>query len=254
MMSQSVMSKNRLEDRRLLITGAANGIGAEVAKQCVREGARVALVDVDLAVLAVAHGLNAQGYVADVTDAELVTDIVAAASEYLGGIDGLANIAGVHRDGSVMTTSVADWHAVVNVNLTAAFLWARAALPVMLEHAPGSIVNIGSVASTHALPESAAYVASKAGVLGLTRSLAVDFGRRGVRCNAVLPGSVETQFFASYVERNPERGRELMSKNFAGRFGVPGDIAAAVIYLMSSESSFVNGTSIAVDGGRTAAT
>ena len=115
-------------------------------------------------------------------------------------------------------------------------------------------MNIGSVASTHALPESAAYVTSKAGVLGLTRSLAVDFGRRGIRCNAILPGTVETQFFASYAERNPERARELMSRNFAGRFGVPADIAAAVIYLLSPESSFVNGASIAVDGGRTAAT
>jgi NAD(P)-dependent dehydrogenase (short-subunit alcohol dehydrogenase family) len=248
------MTTTRLKDRRLLITGAANGIGAEVAKQCVREGARVALVDVDPAVTAVADELNAQAYVADVADPELVPGIVAAASEYLGGLDGLANIAGVQRDGNVMTTPVAVWHEVLGVNLTAAFLWARAALPVMLEHAPGSIVNIGSVASTHALPESAAYVTSKAGVLGLTRSLAVDFGRRGIRCNAILPGTVETQFFANYAERNPERARELMSRNFAGRFGVPADIAAAVIYLMSPESSFVNGASIPVDGGRTAAT
>jgi NAD(P)-dependent dehydrogenase (short-subunit alcohol dehydrogenase family) len=248
------MTTTRLKDRRLLITGAANGIGAEVAKQCVREGAHVALVDVDPAVTAVADELDAQGYVADVADPELVPGIVAAASESLGGLDGLANIAGVQRDGNVMTTPVAVWNEVLGVNLTAAYLWARAALPVMLEHAPGSIVNIGSVASTHALPESAAYVTSKAGVLGLTRSLAVDFGRRGIRCNAILPGTVETQFFASYAERNPERARELMSRNFAGRFGVPADIAAAVIYLMSSESSFVNGASIPVDGGRTAAT
>jgi NAD(P)-dependent dehydrogenase (short-subunit alcohol dehydrogenase family) len=243
-----------LEGRRLLITGAANGIGAEVASRCVSEGARVALVDRDPAVSAVAHELDAPAYVADVADPELVADIVTTASESLGGLDGLANIAGVQRDGNVMNTPVDVWQEVLGVNLTAAFLWARAALPVMLEHTPGSIVNIGSVASTHALPESAAYVTSKAGVLGLTRSLAVDFGRRGVRCNAVLPGTVETQFFASYAERNPERARELMSRNFAGRFGVPADIAAAVIYLLSSESSFVNGASLAVDGGRTAAT
>jgi NAD(P)-dependent dehydrogenase (short-subunit alcohol dehydrogenase family) len=244
----------RLEGRRLLITGAANGIGAEVARQCVREGARVALVDRDPDVSAVADGLDARGYVVDVADAELVPGVVDAASEYLGGLDGLANIAGVQRDGNVMTTPVAAWEEVLGVNLTAGFLWARAALLVMLENAPGSIVNIGSVASSHALPESAAYVTSKAGVLGLTRSLAVDFGRRGVRCNAVLPGTVETQFFTNYAERNPERARELLSRNFAGRFGVPADIASAVIYLLSSESSFVNGASLAVDGGRTAAT
>jgi 2-keto-3-deoxy-L-fuconate dehydrogenase len=248
------VSGPRLAGRRLLITGAAQGIGADVARRCVAEGASVALVDRDPAVERLAEQLGGRAFVADVTSAAAAASTVAEAIRQLGGLDGLANVAGVHRDGDVVDTSDESWNLVLGVNLTAPFLWARAALPAMLEAGEGAIVNIGSIASSHALPRSAAYVASKTGLIGLTRSLAVDFGRRGVRSNAILPGSIETEFLASYIERNPERGEELMDRNFAGRFGTPDEVAACCAYLLSDEARFINGASIAIDGGRTAAT
>jgi NAD(P)-dependent dehydrogenase (short-subunit alcohol dehydrogenase family) len=159
----------------------------------------------------------------------------------------------VQRDGDAAETSDEVWDLVLAVNLTAPFVWSRAAIPHMLAGGGGSIVNVASIAASHALASSVAYVASKTGLLGLTRSIATDFGRRGIRCNSVSPGTIETDFFRDYAARNPDATRRIMDLNFAGRFGTAEEVAACCAYLLGTESGFLNGADVALDGGRSAA-
>jgi NAD(P)-dependent dehydrogenase (short-subunit alcohol dehydrogenase family) len=237
----------------VIVTGAAQGIGEATARRCAEEGARLVLVDIDPAVEGVAAELDAIGVTADLTEPDRAEATVQLARERLHGLEGLVNAAGVHRDGAVADTSDETWSLVLDVNLVAPFRWSRAALPLMLEAGGGAIVNIASIGATHTRPRSAAYSASKAGLLGLTRAIAIDYGRRGVRCNAVSPGSIETGFLKSYTARNPAEGAKLIDLNYVGRFGTPEEIAALTAYLLSDEAGFVNGTEVVVDGGRTVA-
>lgn len=243
----------RLENKRLIVTGAAQGIGEATAHRCAQEGAQLVLIDVEPAVESVAAELGALSITADLRDANSAEGAVELARERLRGLEGLVNAAGVHRDGDVTGTSDEMWSLVMDVNLIAPFRLARAAIPLMLEGRGGAIVNVASIGATNTRPRSAAYSASKAGLLGLTRAIAIDYGRRGVRCNAISPGSIETGFLKSYVERNPQEGEKLMNLNYAGRFGTPAEIAALTAYLLSDESGFVNGANVVVDGGRTVA-
>lgn len=240
-----------LDGKRLLLVGVATGIGAALARMAVQRGARVVLVDINDAVRGLADEIGADAHVADVADMSSAAAIVPRAVEQLGGrLDGLANVAGVHRKGTAADTPDDIWQLVLGVNLTAPFTWSRAAIPHLLDNGSGSIVNVASVASTHAIPGSVAYVASKAGVLGLTRSIAADFGKQGIRCNAVCPGSVETEFIKAYMERNQIPVETLLDANFMGRMGSPEEVAALCCYLLSDESGFVTGASFAIDGGR----
>ena len=237
----------------MVVTGAAQGMGEAVARRCATEGARLILVDVDPAVAAVARELAALAVVADVREPGRAEATVQLAREELGGLEGLANVAGVHRDGDVTGTSDEIWSTVLGINLEAPFRWARAAIPLLLEGAGGAIVNIASIGASNPRPRSAAYSASKAGLLGLTRAIAIDYGRQGVRCNAVSPGSIETGFLQAYMERNPAEGAKLVDLNYAGRLGTPAEIGALCAYLLADESGFVNGENIVVDGARTVA-
>lgn len=243
-----------LEARIILVTGAASGIGEAVARRCVEDGATVVLVDRAPRVHDVAAELGALSFVGDVRDAAFADTTVRAAAEELGGLHGLANVAGVQHSGDAVTLELDRWDLTLGVNVTAPFLWARAAIPVMLRGGGGSIVNVASVAATHAIRNSVAYVSSKHALLGLTRSIATDFGRRGIRCNAVSPGSIETAFLRSYTSANPEAGRRLVDANSVGRLGQPEEVAAWCAYLFGPEAGFVNGANLLVDGGRTAAT
>lgn len=243
-----------LQAKRILITGAAQGIGAAVARRCADDGAHVALVDIDARVREVADTLGARSFVGDVTDASFATTTVEEATTDLGGLDGLANVAGIQRSGDILELRREDWDLVLGVNLTAPFLWSRAVVPVMLEQGRGRIVNIASVAATHAIRNSLASVASKHALLGLTRSVSTDFGERGIRCNAVSPGSIETELLATYMAENPQAGRRLIDANFTGRLGRPEEVAACCAHLFADDADFLNGANIVVDGGRTAAT
>lgn len=237
----------------MIVTGAAQGIGEATARRCAEEGARLILVDLEPAVEKVASELGAIPFTADLREPGSPEATVRLARERLHGLEGLVNAAGVHRDGDVTDTPDETWSSVLDVNLVAPFRLARAAIPLMLEGRGGAIVNIASIGATHTRPRSAAYSASKAGLLGLTRAIAIDYGRRGVRCNAISPGSIETGFLKSYVERNPTEGAKLLDLNYVGRFGAPDEIAALTAYLLADESGFVNGENIVVDGGRTVA-
>ena len=242
----------RLAGKRILITGAAGGIGSATAVRCAAEGATVVLVDVDDTVRSLADRLNGLAYVVDVTDPEEPALVVAAVVGQLGGVDALANVAGGSGDGGgdALGTSRAQWDRTLTLNVTATFEWIRAVIPAMAGN--GSIVNVTSIAGTHALPQSVAYTTAKAALIGLTRSIAVDFGRRGVRCNAIAPGTIGTPGLERYLDEHPGVANGLLDLNFRGRLGTPGDVAELMIYLLGDESSFVNGETVAIDGGRAA--
>lgn len=243
-----------LGGKTIIITGAAVGIGEDIARAAVKQGARVALVDLDRKVEEVAASLKgfAVGVIGDVTDSEIIQRVVDLALRFNGRLDGLVNNAGVVLNGTALTTSIEDWDRSVAVNLTAPMLWIRAALPHMLAMGQGSIVNIASVIGMRARKNGLAYVSAKAGVIGLTRSVALDFGPSGVRCNAVSPGAVETPMLKAFDDVTPGTIEALLAKSFVGRLGTGEDIAEACIHLLSDRSRFTNGAEVIVDGGMTA--
>jgi NAD(P)-dependent dehydrogenase (short-subunit alcohol dehydrogenase family) len=248
------MISNRLADKRILITGSARGIGAAIARRCVAEGAAVALVDRSSGVHDIAAELAGVALELDVAAYDAPIAGVAHAVDELGGLNGLVNAAAIHRNGGAREIDDASWEAVVAINLTAPLRWIRAAMPHLLTDGAASIVNVTSVVATHAIPDSVAYATTKAGLLGLTRSVAIDYGRHGVRCNALSPGTINTEFFTDYARRNPEKAGGLVDRNFAGRLGEPDEIAAACAYLLADEAGFTNGAEFVVDGGRLAGT
>jgi NAD(P)-dependent dehydrogenase (short-subunit alcohol dehydrogenase family) len=249
-----------LEDGKVLVTGAGAGIGRAIALTCASAGAAVAVVDADgeraeaVATEVTQAGGSATALRADVAVWPEVQQVVADAVEALGGLTGVVNNAGILLEGPAGELAEDDWDRVLAVNLKAPWLCAKAALP-HLQAGGGAIVNIASIAGLAAQPNHVAYSVSKAGVINLTRTLAIEYGRSGVRCNAICPGTIVTELMQSYLDGFPDpeaKRAELQDRNFAGRLGEPGDIAEAVVYLLSQRASYVNGATLVVDGGRTA--
>jgi NAD(P)-dependent dehydrogenase (short-subunit alcohol dehydrogenase family) len=236
----------RLDGRTIIVTGAAQGMGAAVAERCRSEGANLVLVDREPAVEDVARRVGGVAFVGDVTSERLATDVVAAAAGQPGTLWGLANVAGIHSAGDD------EWERLLAVNLTAPRVWSRTIVPHLVDRGGGSIVVITSIAASFARPNSMAYVASKTGALGLVRSLAVDYGRQGVRTNSISPGSVETPMLLAAMERAPHIRNEQLERTYSPRIGVPDDIAAGCAYLLSDDAAFVNGADLRIDGGRSA--
>ncbi len=251
---------DRLENERIAITGGAAGIGLAIARAAVREGARVALIDLDGGQAArSAAELGGKGVAAglagDVTKASDIERAIVAAEEAIGPLTGLVNNAGIAGFGSVHDADPAAWERVMAVNVTGTFLASRAALPGMLKRGKGSIVNFGSVAGLVGIPTMAAYCAAKGAVVNLTRQMAADYSGKGVRVNAVCPGTVASTAMGQQLlgsDANPELLARRLAKYPIGRFGTPEDIAEAVIFLLSSQAAFVSGAAFAVDGGMTA--
>ena len=247
----------RLENRTVIVTGAAQGMGAAVAERCRKEGANLVLVDREPGVDDVARRAGKVGevvdaYVGDVTSERLATEVVAAALDQPGKLWGLANVAGIHSAGDATSTTDHDWERLISVNLTAPRLWSRAVVPHLLEGGGGSIVIVTSINGSYARPNSLGYTASKTGALGLVRSLAVDYGREGVRTNSISPGSVETPMLLAAMERAPHIRNEQLERTYSPRIGLPEDIAAGCAFLLSDDAAFVNGADLRIDGGRTA--
>ena len=252
----------RLAGKSALITGAGSGIGRQTALRFAREGAAVAAVDIDegagsetAAMIAGETGGRAIFARADVSEAQDCRRMIAEAEEAFGRLDVLFNNAGISHleDGGAVDTDEAVWEQTMNVNLKGVFLGCKYGIPALLRSGGGSVINTASfVALLGAATPQIAYTASKGGVLALSRELAVIHARDNIRVNALCPGPLRTELLMKYLDTEEKRQRRLVHVPM-GRFGEAGEIADAVVFLASDESSFVTGTSFTVDGGITAA-
>ncbi|WP_404350602.1 3-oxoacyl-ACP reductase FabG [Sutcliffiella horikoshii] len=241
----------RLQGKVAIITGAANGIGLEAARVFLKEGAKVALVDYDAMTgeKRVAE-LQAEGeaafYQVDVSNESQVVEMVAMVKERFGKIDILINNAGITKDNMLLKMSGEDFQKVMEVNVNGVFNCTQAVVPHMLENGKGKIINTSSVSGIYGNVGQTNYAASKAAVVGMTKSWAKEFGRKNINVNAVAPGFVET----AMVETIPEKMIQTMLQLVPlQRLGKPSDVANAYLYLASDESDYVNGTVLHVDGG-----
>jgi NAD(P)-dependent dehydrogenase (short-subunit alcohol dehydrogenase family) len=235
---------NRLRDRRILITGAASGIGRRTAQLFAAEGAALTLLDRSPEALAeMADETRGCAVEADVTDEASIAEAVARGAAAMGGIDGVVNAAGIVIRGPVLDVSVADWRRVIDVNLTGIYIVVRCCLPFLSQAAGATIVNIASgqglLPNT---PEMTAYAASKGGVVNLTRALAAELAP-AIRVNSICPGMVNTPMTRG--------GQGDVTPYALKRVAEPLEIAHALLFLTGRESSFITGAALAVDGGRT---
>ena len=246
----------RLEGKVAVITGGASGIGRETARRFAKEDARVCIVDLaDEPGNEVARELDGLYVHADVTDPDDVQRMYRETAERFGGIDTLFNNAGISPpdDDSILDTELDAWRRVQEVNLTSVYLCCKAALPYMLEQRSGSIINTASfVAVMGAATSQIAYTASKGGVLAMTREIAVEYARRGIRANALCPGPVDTPLLQELLAEPAARARRMVHVPM-GRLARASEVARAALFLASDESSYVNGTAFLVDGGITSA-
>ena len=238
-----------------LITGAASGIGAATAERFLEAGYRVALFDLNgeaarATAARLAAGSKRIVLEGDVSDEGHVKEAVAQTISELGSLDVLVNNAGIEINGTVLELSTEDWDRQMAVNLKSIYLFSRYSLPFLRKGS--SIVNIASVHSFLSWPRCPAYDATKAGVVGITRALAVDHGRDGVRVNAVCPGYIETPLLERWFAGDASRRAEALQSHPLGRLGTPRDVAEAALFLASDASSFISGACLTVDGGLTA--
>lgn len=244
-----------LSDRVALVTGAGRGLGKAIAGALAESGAAVACVDVDqesldaAVELIVAAGGNARAYVCNVTDSEAVKATVKAVCADLGGLDILVNNAGITRDNLILRMKDDQWTSVIDINLSGTFYFTRAAARPIIKSAAGRIINIASISGQMGNPGQANYSASKAGVIGLTRTVARELAGRGVTVNAIAPGFIETDMTAKLGEEMVDRIKEQLP---LGRLGDVRDIADAVLYLAGPSGGFITGQVITIDGGMTA--
>ena len=251
----------RLDDKVALITGAGKGMGRVAAELFASEGARIAVADLvrsdgEAAVAAIeAAGGTAVFVSVDVSDAAQVEAMVAATVEAFGGLHILYNNAGIFPadDGGATETPESTWDTVMEVNLKGVWLGCKYGIPAMLASGGGSIINVASfVAIMGAATAQIAYTASKGGVLSMTREIAVEYARQGIRANALCPGPIETELLAELMSDPARRQRRLVHIPM-GRLGRAEELAKAALFLASDDASFMTGSSLVVDGGITAA-
>jgi 3-oxoacyl-[acyl-carrier protein] reductase len=245
---------NALEGKTVLVTGGSRGIGAAIATACADAGADVAVgyvenrAGAERTVEAVEErGRKAEAFKADVSDPGQVADMVRAVTERFGRIDALVNNAGIMPESPVLEMSVEEWKRVLDVDLTGAFLCTREVVPAMVERGEGSIVMIASRLGQIGFAGVAHYAAAKAGVIGLTKSLAKELGPKGIRVNAVAPGVTVTDMAAEVMQG--EVGQRRLAELPAGRFARPEEVAASVVFLLSPAASMYYGQTLAPNGG-----
>ena len=241
-----------LTQRVALITGGARGIGREIALLLAREGADIALFDINEQQLTAtcreveALGRRAMGLVVDVTSAQAVDEAVSKILDKLNKVDILINNAGITQDGLLIRMDEQQWDRVLDINLKGAFLCTRAVAKAMLKARYGRIVSIASIVGLIGNAGQANYAASKAGVIGLTKSVAKELASRGVTCNAIAPGFIKTEM----TDRLPEEVKQRLLQHIPmGTLGEPSDVAKAVAFLVSDAARYITGHVLVVDGG-----
>ena len=241
-----------------IVTGAANGIGAACARLFAASGAAIALWDIDaaaaqtLAAELASAGARAQGFACNVARSSEVAAALAATVAAFGRVDVLINNAGIFRAAEFLDVAEADWDAVIDVNLKGAFLVGQAVAREMVKTGGGAIVNMSSVNGVMAIPSIASYNASKGGIDQLTRVMALSLADRGIRVNAVAPGTIATELAQRAVLGSAEAAARIMSRTPLRRLGRPDEVAAVCAFLASDAASYMTGEIVYVDGGRLA--
>jgi 3-oxoacyl-[acyl-carrier protein] reductase len=242
----------RLKDKVALITGAANGIGLTAAEVFANEGAKVAMADFNTelgekrAEELREKGFDVTFFQVNVTDRTSVDEMVDKVRATYGNIGVLINNAGITKDAMLSKLTVEDFRAVMDVNLTGVFHCTQAVLPSMIENGKGKIINTSSVSGVYGNVGQTNYAATKAGVVGMTKTWAKELGRKGINVNAVAPGFIETGMTAKVPEKILDQMKQMVP---LARLGKPEDIANAYLFLASDESNYINGTVLHVDGG-----
>lgn len=242
-----------LEGKTALITGASKGIGKSIAEQYAAQGANVAFtylssvekgeaLEKELA----SQGIKAKGYRSDASNYEAAQELINNVVADFGSLDILINNAGITKDNLLMRMGEADWDAIMNINLKSCFNTVKAACRTMMKQRSGSIINMSSVVGVKGNAGQANYAASKAGIIGFTKSVALELGSRGIRCNAIAPGFIETEMTDALDEKTVQGWRDAIPLK---RGGAPEDVANACIFLGSDMSSYITGQTIQVDGG-----
>ena len=244
----------RLKDKVIIVTGGASGIGRETCLLIAQEGGKVAIFDMNEAGMKEVEdtikekGGMCKGYKVDVSDYNMVKTAVDQVIVDFGAIDGLVNDAGITRDGFLTKMEIEDWNKVIAINLTGTFNCGKAVLSYMYEQGKGTVVNLSSVVGVYGNIGQTNYAASKAGVIGLTLTWAKEFGKKGIRVNAVAPGFIKTPM----TDKVPQKVLDMMiAKTPMARMGEPIEVASAIIFLLSDESSFITGHVLHVSGGLT---
>ncbi|MEN9498662.1 MAG: hypothetical protein RIS83_481 [Pseudomonadota bacterium] len=247
----------RFQDQGVLVTGAASGIGRQVALAFAEEGARVAVADIDQAAVEATaadirkKGGEAHAFTLDVVKPDAVHDFIAGAESVLGRLDVLANCAGVREISPLLDLSFEDWQRTMGINVTGSFLPSQAfARRLIALGKPGRIVNIASTLGLVATPERVAYVTSKHAVVGLTKALAMELAPNNIRVNAVAPGVIRTPMTERYFQ-DAETSQKIRNIHAMGRWGETQEVANAMLFLASEASSFTTGAVLTVDGGWT---
>jgi NAD(P)-dependent dehydrogenase (short-subunit alcohol dehydrogenase family) len=251
-----------VEGKSVLVTGAGGGLGRAVAMQLAQRGAKLALTDSNKDSLAQTIelirqcGAEAVARTGDIVDPVTAADLMASAERSLGGIDGVCNVAGVLSGGTIENASIAEFDRAMHINCMAQLIVIQKALPALRRSQRASIVNVASIGALTALPMMSIYCASKAAVLGLTRAVASELAPQ-IRCNVICPGGIDTPMSRDFLAALSPGEREALIPKLTGRqllkrFATPDEIAAAIVFLTSDESSFLTGAVVPVDGGVTA--
>ena len=241
-----------LDRKTAIVTGAARGIGAKIAERFGEEGATVAVVNINQQSAEAQtqqlreRGIQAEAYVVNVSNTDAVKDLVAQVLKQFGRVDILVNNAGITRDGLLLTMSESDWDAVISVNLRSVFNFTKAIARPMIKQKGGSIINISSVVGLFGNAGQINYAASKAGVIGVTKSAAKELASRNIRVNAIAPGYIQT----AMTDKLHEKARNaLLERIPAKMLGQPEDVANAAVFLASDLASYITGDVLRVDGG-----
>jgi 2-keto-3-deoxy-L-fuconate dehydrogenase len=249
----------RLKDKIALVTGSGAGIGERICYRFAREGATVVGMDINgsdaerVAATVKAEGGQAYAQSGDVSNKADCIRVVEWVKTNVGSIKVLCNIAGIVEGGTLVDASEESWQRCMDINLKGMYYLCQIVIPEMIKHGGGSIINMSSIAGPFAVKDRGIYMVSKAGVIGLTKSLAIDFIGNGIRANAMCPGTVETPSLIERVKQapDPEKAmKDFCSRHPIGRLAKPEEIAALAAYLASDESAFMTGQAIAIDGGQ----